>query len=59
MYADFVISKIDPHGTYIEQRFYRDHCKLMGRNQVKDLNIISRRSNTNAKKFTSRNDANN
>ena len=27
MYADFVISKIDPHGIYIKDRFYRSQCK--------------------------------
>ena len=31
MYADFVIQKIDPKGIYIEQRFYRDHCKQNGK----------------------------
>ena len=50
MYADFVIQKIDPQGIYIEQRFYRDHCKLQGRYQVKDLNLISRKSVNNPKK---------
>jgi hypothetical protein len=50
MYADFVIQKIDPQGIYIEQRFYRDHCKQMGRFQVKDLNLISRKSTNNPKR---------
>ena len=27
MYADFVISRIDPHGIYIKDRLYRNQCK--------------------------------
>lgn len=42
MYADFVIQKIDPKGEYIEQRFYRDSCKPVGKFQVKDLNLIKK-----------------
>ena len=40
MYADFVISRIDPEARYVKQRFYRDHCKTMGKHQAKDLNIV-------------------
>lgn len=40
MYADFVIMKIDPESRYVKQRFYRDHCKLMGKHQAKDLNLV-------------------
>ena len=31
MYADFVISRIDPEGKYIKHRFYRNNCRQMGR----------------------------
>lgn len=40
MYADFVINRIDPEGRYIKHRFYRNHCRQMGRHQAKDLNLV-------------------
>lgn len=40
MYADFVISRIDPEGIYIKDRFYRGHCRLIGKHQAKDLNLV-------------------
>lgn len=45
MYADFVINKIDPNGVYIKERFYRDHCRLIGKHQAKDLNLVLAQQN--------------
>ena len=44
MYADFVVQKIDPEGQYIEQKYYRESCKLVGKHQVKDLNLVVKNS---------------
>lgn len=48
MYADFVISRIDPDGVYIKDRFYRNHCRLIGKHQAKDLNLVISAQNNQA-----------
>ena len=41
MYAEFVMAKLDPKGQYFEKKFFhRDHCKQIGRHQVKDLGLV-------------------
>lgn len=40
-YAEFVIKQIDPSCKYIEKRFYRGDCKIMGKNLVKDLKLVT------------------
>ena len=39
-YAEFVLEKIDPNHVFIEQLFWRTHCKQIGKFHVKDLNLI-------------------
>ncbi|KAJ1930699.1 Nuclear envelope morphology protein 1 [Tieghemiomyces parasiticus] len=39
-YADPVIDSLDPKGTLIHQRYFRDSCIQQGTNFVKDLAIV-------------------
>ena len=42
-YADAILDEIDPEGTLITHRLYRQHCHCLNENlYVKDLRILNR-----------------
>ncbi len=44
-YADNIVNKLDPNDTYINYRFYREHCIYEGTKTVKKLVRIGRELN--------------
>ena len=44
-YADNIVDKLDPNDTYINYRFYREHCIYEGTKSVKKLVRIGRELN--------------
>lgn len=42
-YADAVIDKLDPSGTLVDHRLYRNHCLPVYDFFVKDLRVLSNR----------------
>ena len=44
-YADNIVNKLDPNDTYINYRFYREHCIYEGTKTVKKLIRIGRELN--------------
>ena len=44
-YADNIVNKLDPNDTYINYRFYREHCIYEGSKTVKKLVRIGRELN--------------
>ena len=44
-YADNIVNKLDPNNTYVNYRFYREHCIYEGTKTVKKLVRIGRELN--------------
>ena len=44
-YADNIVNKLDPNNTYVNYRFYREHCIYEGSKTVKKLVRIGRELN--------------
>lgn len=42
VYADRVIDYLDPQGTLVQHRVYRDHCVEWQCNYLKDLAVLGR-----------------
>jgi len=42
IYADKLISLIDPDKKFIRHRMYRDHCRQLMLNYIKDLSVLGR-----------------
>ena len=41
-YADWVMKRIDPNDQFFKFKFYRESCQMLGKYQVKDLELVKR-----------------